>query len=306
MDGAAHASVEQVGAIRPPAPLAAVVSCLRFREILVMQAPPLMGLALAAGAGTPRPYPTMALFAAGSLLLVAFVWSLNDWADMRADRSNPNRPASLLAAGQVSGRSLLGLSLGMLAASLAVFAVLPGRTLLIAAAIAALGAAYSLSSIFVKGQPLVSSLLHFVGGILHFLLGYSVLSPLRADALALAPFFALVFMAGHATQEIQDWSADRANGIRTNAVAFGPVPVFACSCAAFAAAYAYFALLAVHGLVPRILLWPVSIAGVLQAICSAAALGSGLSFQSMHELRRQYRYLFAAIGACWVCARLLS
>ena len=76
-------------------------------------------------------------------------------------------------------------------------------------------------------MPLVSSVSHFIGGLLHFWLGYSLFSPIDRRAILIAPFFALIFMAGHANQEVQDQDVlIRKGRIRTNAVVFGKTAVF--------------------------------------------------------------------------------
>ena len=79
---------------------------------------------------------------------------------------------------------------------------------LVVASIAALSALYSLPYFHWKGRPLLNSATHLAGGVLHFLLGYSLGNAIDRRGLALATFFALTFAAGHLTQEVRDHQGD--------------------------------------------------------------------------------------------------
>ena len=54
---------------------------------------------------------------------------------------------------------------------------------------------YSLPWFDWKGRPLLSSAAHLIGGVLHFLLGYSLGGRLDGRGLVIAVFFALIFAA---------------------------------------------------------------------------------------------------------------
>ena len=62
-------------------------------------------------------------------------------------------------------------------------------------AIAGLSALYSAPAFHMKGVPLLNSALHLIGGLLHFLLGYSLLRPVDGRSLEIGCFFALIFAA---------------------------------------------------------------------------------------------------------------
>ena len=253
---------------------------IRYREVLILQGPPLMGAALSLRHWTGASLVSLGILFLAGFLLVAHIWSLNDWADLSAERRNP----------------LLGLSLFLLVSSMALFACLGWTTLLIAICVALLGFVYSHPAINAKGNPVFSSIAHLAGGLLHFLLGYSVFAPIGLKAVLIASFFTLVFTAGHATQEVQDYEDDRLKGIRTNAVVFGKTPVFIAAFVCFALAYGDFALLSISGILPP-RLWLV--AGVLFPIhChwSLDALRTGLTPGRLCRLRNGYRVLFLLIG----------
>ena len=140
---------------------------------------------------------------------------------------------------------------------------------------------------------------HLAGGILHFLLGYSVGRTIDGRGVAIATFFALIFAAGHLTQEIRDHEGDALNGIRTNAVVFGPRRTFAASLALFTAAHALLLLLALEGLLPRALAFVVALYAV-QLWWSRQALRDGLTYASVCQLQTRYRALYEVIGVAMV------
>ena len=267
---------------------------IRFSEVIVMQGPPLMGVVLSVSKPQHAMILPWTLFMAAGFLLVTHIWALNDWADYTTDRiiSRKSSPARSSAA---TRPDLFRISIGSLVASLALFCFLPGKTLILAGAIAGLGFIYSFPGIRAKGSAGLSSLAHFVGGILHFLLGYSLFGDLDQRAILISLFFALVFTAGHATQEVQDYENDLASGVRTNAVAFGKRSVLLVAFTGFAIALLYLGCLAVAGIVPgrlglSVLLLP------LQAVWTFRVLRSGLTRENLLWLRSRYRMAFGLIG----------
>ena len=268
-----------------------------------MQGSPLLGAAFALRETSVAKVAIGALFAAASFLLVAHVWSFNDWADRAADLTDPVKSHGVFSTKGISPRGLLGFSLILLALSLVLFAFLPARTFLIAVAIAALGFLYSAGS--AKTIPILSSLSHVAGGFLHFLLGYSVYEAIDGRGLLIAPFFALTFTAGHLNQEVRDYAGDRQNRLRTNAVVFGPTRAFAASFALFTLAYADLVLLANGGIVPPLLGVLALLLYPIQLVWSVRTLRAGLDFESVVRFQRRYRLLYALIGFSMLIALAL-
>jgi 4-hydroxybenzoate polyprenyltransferase len=275
------------------------LSCLRQPEILVLQGSPLLGVAfampgLAAGHATP-----VAILVAANICLVAHIFMLNDWAGLSTDLRDPNKAAAVFTTRGVESREVGGLLLFLLVVSLFLFSRLGTTPLVLAIAIAALSALYSLPGFDWKARPILNSLSHLAGGALHFLLGYGVMSAIDARSVAAAMFFGVTFAAGHLTQEVRDYDGDVLNGIATNAVIFGRRRTFAASVALFTLAYAVLVLLALQGIVPRplaalVALYPVHLRW------SLAALGDGLTYESVHRLQIRYRILYAIIGLAMV------
>ncbi len=277
------------------------LACLRLQEILVLQGSPLLGAAFALRHPAAENVRPLAILTVANIALVAHIFMLNDWSGLTADLADPNKAAGVFTARGVGRREIGGLAACLLALSLLLFSRLTPSTLCLALAIAALSALYSLPRFNWKGRPLLSSAAHLAGGALHFLLGYSVGGAIDRRGVAMATFFAVTFTAGHLTQELRDHQGDVLNGIRTNAVIFGPRRAFAASLALFTLAYALLLLLALQGTLPR----PLAALAVLYPLhlrWSLKALAEGLTYESVSRLQARYRALYAIVGLAMVAA----
>ena len=279
------------------------LSCLRLREILVLQGSPLLGAAFAIRHPAAADVRPLAILTVANVCLVAHIFMRNDWSGLTTDLADPNKAARVFTERGVGRKEIGGLAAGLLALSLLLFSRLGPGTLWLSLAIAALSALYSLPRFDWKGRPLLSSAAHLVGGALHFLLGYSLGNTIDRRGLAIATFFALTFAAGHLTQEVRDHQGDVLNAIRTNAVIFGPRRAFAASLALFTLAHALLLLLALQGTLPRplaalVALYPIHLSWSLET------LAAGLTYASIGRLQARYRALYAIIGLAMVAALL--
>lgn len=273
-----------------------LLSCIRYREVLVLQGAPVMGSILAMGTLTIHRAVIEGCFVIASCSLVAHTWSLNDWADYHADSANVHRSPSVFTRQGVSPATMIGFSLFLLCVSLAIFAVLSTATFWIAIGLLVLSCLYSFPSLHAKRIAFLSSFVHLSGGFLHFLLGYSLFATVDANAIWIAIGFALIFTAGHGVQEVQDHDADRFMGIRTNAVVFGKNAVFRLTLMIFVSAYGYLAYLASTGFLPSRLRIPSLVFAALQIHFARQALVYGLTFESVNKYRTRYRILFGLLG----------
>lgn len=243
----------------------------------------------------------MATLLAANVFLVTHIFMLNDWAGLSTDLADPNKASRVFTARGVGRREMAGLTAALLVSSLLLFSVLGRVTLACSLAIATLSALYSLPRFNWKGRPLLNSAAHLAGGILHFLLGYSVGSAIDPRGIAIATFFALIFAAGHLTQEIRDHQGDAANAVRTNAVIFGQRRTFAASLVLFTLAHIFLLVLALEGLLPRPLAVLVALLP-MQLYWSLQTLREGLTFSSISRLQTRYRVLYAMVGLAMVVA----
>ena len=277
------------------------LSCLRAQDILVLQGSPLLGAAFAIHhLGLHGALPLVTLLLA-NVFLVTHIFLLNDWSGLASDLADPHKAPSVFTAHGVERREMAALMTGVLVLSLLLFSRLGPVTLALALGIATLSALYSLPQFDWKGSPLLNSAAHLAGGVLHFLLGYSLGSRLDARGLAMGTFFALVFAAGHLTQEVRDHDGDARNGTRTNAVAFGPARTFLASLILFGIAHVVLFVLALDGQLPRPLAF-VAVLYALQLYWSLEAQREGLTYAVVCRLQTRYRVLYAAIGVVMVAA----
>lgn len=80
---------------------------------------------------------------------------------------------------------------------------------------------YYLSPLRLKSTFLGGTLIHFLGGILHFHTGYCSYEAYNFNSLAISIYFALLLSAGHFHHEIMDHDDDKASGSKTTAVRIG-------------------------------------------------------------------------------------
>lgn len=280
-------------------PGARYVACLRLTEILVLQGPPLLGAAFALRPPLSAHAGSLALLVAADVCLVAHVFAVNDWANLRVDLADPHKTSRVFTAHGVDRGGMARLAWILLAVALLLCSLLGPAAVGLALGVAAFSALYSLPAFDWKGTPLLNSTAHLGGGTLHFLLGYALGSGLDGRGLAIAAFFALIFAAGHLTQEIRDHHGDRRAGIRTNAVRFGQHRTFAASLILFGVAHALLFTLALSGVVPQAL----AVLVLFYAIhlrWSLDTLAGGLSHERIRQLQTRYRLLYAVVGVAMI------
>jgi 4-hydroxybenzoate polyprenyltransferase len=266
----------------------ALLGHIRFDEVLVLQGTPLMGAAFAMGTVTAANIETLVVFLFGSILLVAHVFTLNDWADIAHGLKAPDP--------QVSSLRLFWFSAFLLIASLLVFALVGSRVVLLGVIVAVLGFFYSHPKLNFKGTPIASSLPHLFGGVFHFLLGYSIFMPIDQRGFFIALFFALTFAAGHLNHEVRDFELDQKNNAHTNAVAFGKRTTFVAGFVLFTTAYLCLFLLGWFRFVPRSLSVIAALFYLLHVYWSLRVLRSQFRSDIVDRFQIQYRALYAIIG----------
>ena len=279
-----------------PRDLLRLLHCIRLDEVAVLQGAPVIGALFAISRLDSSALWALAVLVAGNACMVAHVFAVNDLAGIEGDARDPRRAGRTFIAKGANTRTMRWLAVLLLVAALLLFGVLNACVAGIGLAIAVLSALYSLPPVSGKGVPLLSSFLHLIGGILHFLLGFAVFLPVTGTAVAIGCFFGLVFAAGHLSHETRDHAVDQRNGIRTNAVAFGKRRGFLVSMTMFAVAYGVLAVLGLCGRVPVVLAVVAGVALVLHLLAARRAWRAGLGIDALSRLQRLYRGLHAAIG----------
>jgi 4-hydroxybenzoate polyprenyltransferase len=281
---------------RTAARAVSVAARLRFRDILVLQGPPLMGLALGWNRTLlDRPW-ILPTFLIASVCLVAHVFALNDWAGVGADQLHAQKADRTFLAYGVSRAQMGVLAAGLGILSLGLFSLVSWWSALLAAAIAGLSLVYSHPLVGGKEDPGSSSVLHLAGGGLHFLLGYGVAHPIDGRGVLLAIYLGLVFAAGHLSQEVGDREGDHRAGLGTTAVRFGARRAFVASFLLFTVAVGLVADLGIAGTAPPLLALAAVALYPVQGLFFWRALRHGLTFDAIDGYRARYRLLYALIG----------
>lgn len=267
----------------------------RGLEVLALQASPIIGSSLGGLLLSRGDLLRCGLMLLGSLLLTAHVFVFNDWAGHSSDRRDPRRGAHLFFWKEIGRGQIARVAIALLILSSVALAAVSWSALVIGTLIATLSLLYSSSRGFGKSTPVAASFHHLIGGMWHFLLGYTAFHAMDLNGVVCSLFFGLVFAAGHLNQEVRDYEGDRLNGIRTSAVVFGCRRTFLASMCLFTAAYALVISLAAAGILPKLLLGSVML-WLLQVAWSWQALQRGLGIETALWMQRRYRLMFAVIG----------
>ena len=279
---------------------ATIFQKLRFNESALLQGTPFFGLVLGLVHWT-RHGGWMALALLGSFLLTNGVFVLNDIADLHHDGIVPHK--------QVRAEQLQRLGMGWLI-SIAAFDCVGGIVLiarlnaasaLYAVGVLLAGIMYSVPPFRFKERPVASSLVHLLGGVLHFMVGYSMGGGPLLRGVMLGFFFSGVFAAGHLVQELRDYEGDVATGIMTNACRFGRRPTSFASLALFVLMPLYAALLVCMGIAPRAFMVAMLSIPVL-LFASRDLFRQSFGVNSVQRFRLVYRFTYVVLGVYWMVA----
>ena len=273
----------------------------RATEVFALQASPILGCVLGGLSLEAWEMIRLVLLILGSLALTAHIFVFNDWAGYNSDNQDPRRATHVSARQGISRHEIAGFAITLLVFAFMILAAIGRLALQLSAGIAILGFLYSYSTNFGKNAPIVGSINHLLGGMLHFLLGYTFMHPLDARGLTISLFFGLVFAGGHLNQEVRDYEGDLLNKIRTTAVVFGRKYTFLASLCTFSVAYAIVTGLATLNVLPKLLLWS-PIVWLIHCVWSLQALQRGLGFETAVWMQQRYRILFGMIGLAMLTA----
>jgi 4-hydroxybenzoate polyprenyltransferase len=277
--------------------LVRIVSRIRVRDAIIFQAPTIIAMALRVPDLGPNHLVPAMILTLGSFLIMAHVFAFNDWADMALDYRHLDKRSSSLVELGIASREMFYLAMALAIGGLVAVAFVSTDLIPIAGKIMLLGIAYSFPTkgLKAKGMPVVSSLLHFAGTVLTYLLGAAAFARIDSGAILLGCYFGLLITAGHLVQEVQDYGDDKQAGVRTNAVQFGPSAAFLLSFGLFGTSFLFLVWLARVGLVPAIagysvILFPIYAYWVIRVY------RSGMPRSAVSRLRNQYRLLFAVVA----------
>ena len=264
---------------------------IRYSEVILLLGSPFLGVFISLESGTDFMPGRFLLFCPAAFLLIAHVYTFNDWA---AYNNETERRAGTLS---TSRSGLLVFSAGMAFLSILLFLIISLIACSIAASIIFLSILYSHPRLRLKGLPIIPTLIHLPGGVLLFLLGWALFSSayiIRGGAIGL--YFALVFAGGHLNHETIHSSEDRAAGLNTSAVRFGKEKTFFAGFVIFSLSFLYLAILAWIHLLPFSLIYAAAVLYPAYGYFFLTTWRNGLGTVSMISFRRRYRLIYIVLG----------
>jgi 4-hydroxybenzoate polyprenyltransferase len=290
-----------------PGSLKTLLSCIRYREAVIFQTPTLMGLAMFLPDISFGHVASALLAGLGSFLVMASIFAMNDWADIDLDSRNTLKHQNTFLESGINSKQMLALAFWLAVGGIISFAALSPIHVWTALGAIIFGLAYSVPVRGMRGKstPILSSLLHFGGTLLSFLLGALTFAPADSRGLLVAFYPAVLITAGHLVQEVEDYEQDRLAQCQTNAVRFGRKPVFILATLLFGVSFLLLYWLVEEGFFPGVIKYT----GVLYLACAVLVMQAyhkGLTRNNVQYLRHQYRILFALVVLAMLIGSLFN
>jgi len=281
--------------------IAAFIKSARFAEVSILLGFPMIGLFFAFESAEQLLSLPVFLFIAAIFSLFTAIYAFNGLAGSKDDIHNSR--LSDLKGKKTSFIVTLAVSLSI---SLLLFFLIKPLLALFSAVSFLLWCVYSFPEKGFKYRPVLGTLIHFIGQIIHFMMGCAVLKPLDGVSFAASVYFALLFSAGHINHELIDHDADEKAGIRTGAVCFGVRAWEKVSFVLFSLAAFYIAALAVAqpGLIAICL--PFAAAGAVHILFKICTLKKPAGQPKFLKERSFYRILYFVAGITFIFAKIFD
>jgi 4-hydroxybenzoate polyprenyltransferase and related prenyltransferases len=281
--------------------LSAFIKSARFAEVSILLGFPMIGLFFAFKSADQLISLPVFLFTAAIFSLFTSIYAFNGLAGIETDFHNSR--LSDLKGKKTSFIITLAVSLAL---SFILFFLIKPALALFAALSFLLWCVYSFPKKGFKYRPVLGTLIHFAGQIIHFLMGYAVLAPIDEGSAAVAVYFALLFSAGHINHELIDHDADDKAGIRTGAVCFGVQTWEKVSFALFLLAALYISALSLLKKELLVICFPFIIAGIIHIIFKICTFKKPSGQTKFLSERSFYRILYFAAGIAFITARIFN
>ena len=280
--------------------LVAFIKSARFAEVSILLGFPMIGLFFAFRSAEELLSRPVFLFAAAIFALFTAIYAFNGLAGIESDIHNSR--LSDLKGKRTSFIVTLAISLTL---SLVLFFLIKPVLALFSLISFILWCIYSFPKKGFKYRPVLGTLIHFVGQIVHFLMGYTVLAQIDKGSVAAAVYFALLFSAGHINHELIDHDADEKAGTGTGAVCFGVRKWEKVSFVLFLLAAIYITALAFAEKGMLLIYLPFTVAGFIHVIFKICTMKKAPEQAKFLTERSFYRILYFASGVLFILAKLL-
>lgn len=278
---------------------------IRYRELLLLTSPGLMGLALgkyslfdALKAGKIN---DIIIFIVSLCLGGAHVFLFNLWAGIKL---NPIDAVSIdypLKQEEINTNAIFTISIILLILSLIFNLYLNKKLFIVSIIMAILWILYAYpKGLFLKSSYAGALLVHYINGNLHFLIGLLLFNNLTLEAILIAHFFSFIFLAGYFHHILKDRESDKQMKIKTLANVFNPRKIFMVGNIFFLISYLYNGFLVIIKLFPLIFFVYNSFIIILLLFYFVKVIRSDLSKQIVIRYRTYYRFLYSILGLLFV------
>ena len=267
----------------------------RSAEVALMIGFPITGALVAFDSVSDLFTVDLLLFILGVFFLCSAVYSFNGWAGMAEDEKNIR-----LSALKGKRKFFLFSLIIFIVSFIIIFSLLSSFLVISSIVSFFLWMVYSFPKKGFKYKPVLGTLIHFVGQILHFEMGYSVIKETDSFSLLVSIYFALLFSAGHINHELIDYEADKEAGTQTGAVYFGKKAWTYVSFILFSGATLFLLWTSVTKTINIIIFFPFIAAGFIHVARKLMTYRYDFSRERFLSERSFYRFAYFVAGVLFV------
>ena len=267
----------------------------RSAEVALMIGFPITGALVAFDSVSDLFTVDLLLFILGVFFLCSAVYSFNGWAGMAEDEKNIR-----LSALKGKRKFFLFSLIIFIVSFIIIFSLLSSFLVISSIVSFFLWMVYSFPKKGFKYKPVLGTLIHFVGQILHFEMGYSVIKGTDSFSLLVSIYFALLFSAGHINHELIDYEADKEAGTQTGAVYFGKKAWTYVSFFLFSGATVFLLWISITRTINIIIFFPFIAAGSIHVARKLMTYRYDFSRERYLTERSFYRFAYFVAGILFV------
>jgi len=165
---------------------------------------------------------------------------------------------------------------------------------------------YSFPRTGLKYKPVAGTIIHFAGQIIHFHMGYIILSGFSLNSFLISIYFAILFSSGHLNHELIDYEADKTMEINSGAVFFGKKRWEEVSGYLFLSSTLYIIFLIMSGIVVTLEGIPFAFAGIIHFIYRILYLKNDLTKMRFLKERKFYRIIYFIAGILFIIVKVAT
>ena len=276
------------------------VVALRLKEVALLVGLSLVAYPFAVEKVLLDHWQTLIQLYVGLCCFVAGVFALNNYSGYRHDKQNKRFTVKR----GISSKNYFYFFLFGATAAIGIFYWLNASLFRLSLVVLFLWVIYYLPKYGLKYFPVTGLMVHLVAQIFQFQMGWVVFADLSVKSLAVSGYFALLWGAAYLNHELVDYEADKAAGVKTSAVKFGPKMVSGLSFTFFVIAHIFLLSLVKQGVLLSFEAMPFIVAFLLHIIVLAVFYLKNNLLSKAILYRNIYRSLYALATVALVIIKL--